>query len=109
MNVISQSPHHRWRFIQHRQGGKLMWLWQRFGADGRLEETSEPQKKYGEALLDAIKHGFRPKTDSSSVDLMLGSMHFPSGRSPVYEEIAWKEGIHRSSDSVDIHTRKPRP
>src|SRR5262245_33567961 len=82
-----KAPPYRWRFIRHHEGGARNWIWQRFGPDGRLEKTSDPHAKYGTAMLDAIRHGFRPKEHLSSIDLKLGSMHFPPGRCPVYQEI----------------------
>ena len=64
--------------------GSVTWLWQRFGSDGRIEKTSEPQETYGKALLSALQQGFQPGVDDYSLDLPSGRMHFPPGRKPEF-------------------------
>ncbi len=82
--VVGGTPD-RWSFIRHHDiDDSVTWLWQRFGPDGRLQKTSQPQPNYGKALVDALGHGFRPSEHDYSVDLPHGKLHFPPGRNPVF-------------------------
>ena len=73
-----------WRVTLHHEAPGAAWIWTRFAGDGKHEETSGPQPQYRKALLDALTHGFRPEEDCLTVDLAFGTVHFPSGRTPVY-------------------------
>ena len=65
-----------WQFVCQDDGPEA-WTWRRGGPDGALEASSEPLQNYGKAVLDAIQHGFAPKTDSWTVHLSRDSLHHP--------------------------------
>jgi hypothetical protein len=65
-----------WQFVCHDDGAEA-WSWRRAGPDGGIEASSEPMQNYGKAVADAIRHGFQPKSDSWTVHLARGSMHYP--------------------------------
>ncbi len=52
-----------WQFMEVADGGPGVWTWRVLGPAGNLEATSEPQRNYGAAVTDAIKHGFLPSND----------------------------------------------
>src|SRR5688572_246539 len=74
-----------WQFVCNDDGAES-WTWRRAGPDGMLEASSGPMQNYGKAVADAIHHGFQPKTDSWTVHLARGSMHYPP-RKGVPDEI----------------------
>lgn len=49
--------HPRWHFEQK---GRY-WIWRELGADGKIIASSSLQRDYGQAVSDAIDHGFRPQ------------------------------------------------
>ena len=53
----------RWRFVNDGNG----WRWQRLNG-GKARVESELHKSFGSALLDALNNGFRPRTDTWTVD-----------------------------------------
>ena len=68
-----------WQFVCHDDGPEA-WSWRRAGSDGGIEAASEPMPNYGQAVMDAINHGFQPKSDSWTVHLARGSLHYPPRR-----------------------------
>ena len=74
-----------WQFVCHDDGAES-WTWRRAGPDGLTEACSEPMQNYGKAVADAIRHGFKPKTDSWTVQLARGSMHYPP-RAGAFDEL----------------------
>jgi hypothetical protein len=74
-----------WQFVC-RDDGAEAWTWHRVGPDGALEASSEPLPNYGKAVLDAIHHGFAPKTDSWTVHLGKDSLQYPPWPAPAEEE-----------------------
>lgn len=88
-----------WQFVCHDDGAEA-WTWRRAGPDGLLEASSEPMQNYGKAVADAIRHGFQPKTDSWTVQVARGSMHFPPRSGPVDELYAGRH-IHPREGAVE--------
>jgi hypothetical protein len=86
-----------WQFVCHDDGAEA-WTWRRAGPDGGLEASSDPMPNYGKAVLDAINHGFQPKTDSWTVHLGRNSVHYPPRHGPA-DELSFPQiesaGVHR--------------
>ena len=70
-----------WQFVCQDDGAEA-WTWRRAGPSGALEASSEPLPDYGKAVLDAIHHGFAPKTDSWTVHLAKDSLHYSRRQAP---------------------------
>jgi hypothetical protein len=109
----------RWRFVRHVDNGTTAWTWQRFGPDGRVEKTSEPQATYGKALVAALQNGFRPDQDDYTLDLPYGRMHFPPGGPPEFcpgslplaESVSVKSSRRRQRTAMsrDLRASPPSP
>jgi hypothetical protein len=72
----------RWELVFHEDGAHA-WSWRRIGADGAIEQTSEPHADFGKALVDAIMSGFHPKHDHWVLRSERWTTHFPPGDSPI--------------------------
>jgi hypothetical protein len=90
-----------WQFVCQDDGPEA-WTWRRGGPDGALEASSEPLQNYGKAVLDAIQHGFAPKTDSWTVHLSRDSLHHPPRQASAG---AGREGPPYRRRSIDPRKR----
>jgi hypothetical protein len=76
------SPVH-WQFLAHDDGIGERWIWRCIAVDGGIEQISEPLADFGKAVLDAAKHGFRPKSNAYVVITRGWVTHYQPHGDPV--------------------------
>src|SRR5262245_46052175 len=59
------------------------WTWRQLSIDGSIAHISSAFSDYGAAVVDAIKHGFRPREHHWVVMNRTGITHFHPGNAPV--------------------------
>src|SRR5262249_18576906 len=69
----------RWEFLHDGDA----WIWRVFRIDGSIENMSEPMAVFGKALIDAVRHGFRPQQTHWTISDKGGVTHFAPGAAPV--------------------------
>lgn len=55
--------HRRWRFEERSSGRSTVWTWEEIRPDGSTSHSARPHRAYARAVLDAIRHGFRPNRE----------------------------------------------
>jgi hypothetical protein len=76
--VTSMSK--RWWFTENGEAGRVHWEWRLLADDGNLERRSREFTSYGEAVRDAIIHGFRPTDDSWAIQSTHMVTQYEQGR-----------------------------
>jgi hypothetical protein len=61
----SLKPH--WVFKELSNGQAPSWTWTRRLSNGQTKNASQPFGEYGQAVMDAITNGFKPKDNTWSV------------------------------------------
>jgi hypothetical protein len=70
-----------WRFVEHALPGR--WTWRLVELDKTIEKKSAEFRSYGDAVGDAIRHGFRPSEDDWVVESLHAVARFSKQRSPL--------------------------
>src|SRR6185503_3685803 len=72
----------RWELVLHENGART-WSWRRIDAGGAIEQCSEGYADFGQAVADAVNHGFRPKECHWLIKSATWTHHFAPGGAPV--------------------------
>jgi hypothetical protein len=72
---------YNWAFIYHHV--EKQWTWRQLSVDGSIARSSSPLSDFGEAVSEAIRHGFRPKEHHWVVTNRTGTTHFHPGKMPI--------------------------
>ena len=70
-----------WAFVHHAESSQ--WTWRQLSVDGSIAHISSPLFDFGAAVVDAIRHGFRPKEHHWIVTNTNGTTHFHPGNPPL--------------------------
>jgi hypothetical protein len=69
-----------WWFKEDTSSQPTQWTWRTIAADGGILKQSAPFKDYGQAVVDAIKHGFRPTSDYWAIETAHSIARFAHGQ-----------------------------
>jgi hypothetical protein len=69
-----------WWFKEDTSSQPTQWTWRTIAADGGILKQSAPFKDYGQAVVDAIKHGFRPTSDYWAIETAHSVARFAQGQ-----------------------------
>src|SRR5262245_38451701 len=69
----------RWWFTEYRRQDPVRWSWRLLHGDGTIDQQSNEFDSYGEAVRDAIVHGFQPARDHWAIETTLTVTHFERG------------------------------
>src|SRR5262245_34799380 len=72
----------RWVFIRPKDQ-LMLWTWRLVHADGYIELQAGDFERYGDALQDAIRNGFRPREDDWIVHGAREVTHHEHGQKPL--------------------------
>ena len=70
----------RWWFIEYGKAGHARWAWRLLADEGGSERKSREFHSYGEAVRDAIAHGFRPTEGHWAIESAHLVTHYVNGR-----------------------------
>jgi hypothetical protein len=73
----------RWCFTERDKRLPVWWTWRVDGDDGGITQVSEGFATYGEAVLDAIRKGYRPCEDRCVLETRHAVVHFGPGKRAV--------------------------
>ena len=73
----------RWHFVEEYLADATRWSWRVLEMDGTIERQSQSFPTYGEAVIEAIRHGFQPRQDHWVVATRHAISHFRPGKPPL--------------------------
>jgi hypothetical protein len=94
----------RWHFVEQYLGDDTRWSWRVLEADGTIEHQSQSFRTYGEAVNEAIRHGFQPRQQHWIVATRHAITHFRPGKPPLTVTVAESHSLQAVPKP---HTQQP--
>jgi hypothetical protein len=73
----------RWSFIENTGRQPPRWVWRQLADNGGSDQKSREFDSYGEAIRDAIIHGFRPTEDHWAIESARLVTHYANGQQTI--------------------------